>query len=640
VVAPSCAPPDRAWRDGQCDRGLVDRAREPQRPAQREPDRPNPVRTRSGGLVRLQRLAGNRAVANAVVQRLAGAHRTLRSGSTGTDVEELQAKLNQLNTTAEPLKVDSIFGPLTRQAVVQFQSTHDLDPDGVVGKLTWAALDAGGETPPPPPPPPVLQIGSTGAAVAQAQQKLNAAGSGLALLDINGVYDTLMAGVVFEFQLINGLTPTGSLDAASLAALDAQVPGGGVGADGIENAVNNPNGANALGTQDAGTSLHPVVGPGQVTSGPAVLEAEQKLNIWNATRDTPDPAVAEDSSWGGADTALLTAFQTAHSLPTGPLNAASWTALDAAAPNARSGFEARSWKEIVGGHQYGMTSRYQWALASTGAGDVMNVTAVVNFTGNPPSPAWAGFVTAAWNKFAAEEATTKEKVNIDFALAQGSGGNANTVKVSTGTGRANGGNWFLGDTKAASTVPHEYGHLLGLSDEYQLHAGDYRTVTGHEPTVGDADGPAGVTAAQMAQNIQTKMVTLDPAQVAAVSTGLGLKSGAYAQQVLEAYSALPAVTLPALPTIPASGSTPAIPGRPAMQTTGRLVEDLDVGLRDDATGNRYNVIQALTYSSGSLMGDPGRVTDHDHGGAQPRHVQEFCDHIAAIRGGSWQVVNR
>jgi hypothetical protein len=34
------------------------------------------------------------------------------------------------------------------------------------------------------------------------------------------------------------------------------------------------------------------------------------------------------------------------------------------------------------------------------------------------------------------------------------------------------------------------------------------------------------------------------------------------------------------------------------------------------------------------------VTDHDHGGAQARHVQEFCDHIARIRGGAWAVVNR
>jgi hypothetical protein len=285
-------------------------------------------------------------------------------------------------------------------------------------------------------------------------------------------------------------------------------------------------------------------------------------------------------------------------------------------------------------------SRYAWSLDSPGVGNVMNVTATVNFTGNPPSPAWAGFVGTAWNLFAAQSGTTGEKINIDFHLAQGSGGDSHAVVVHTGTNRANAGNWYLGDTRAAQTIPHEYGHLIGLSDEYQLHPGDYRTVTGHEPVVGDAAGPTGVTAAQMAQNIQTQMMTLSPANVAAVSTGLGLKMGAYAQQVLSAYAALPSVTLPALAPIAATATTPGDPGRGPMATTGQLVEDLDVGLRDDNVGSRYAVIQELTYSTGSLMGDPGRVTDHDHGEPQPRHVQEFCDHIARIRGGAWTVVKR
>jgi hypothetical protein len=52
------------------------------------------------------------------------------------------------------------------------------------------------------------------------------------------------------------------------------------------------------------------------------------------------------------------------------------------------------------------------------------------------------------------------------------------------------------------------------------------------------------------------------------------------------------------------------------------------------------MIQVLTYSSGSMMGDPSRVTDpHDHG-VQPRHVQEFADLVAAARGGSWRIEPR
>ena len=58
----------------------------------------------------------------------------LRRGATGDLVKELQAKLG----------VEQVghFGPKTDAAVRAFQSAHGLDPDGVVGPDTWAALDA------------------------------------------------------------------------------------------------------------------------------------------------------------------------------------------------------------------------------------------------------------------------------------------------------------------------------------------------------------------------------------------------------------------------------------------------------------------------------------------------------------------
>lgn len=38
-------------------------------------------------------------------------------------------------------KLDGLYGPLTRQAVLAFQSDNGLVPDGVVGPATWSALD-------------------------------------------------------------------------------------------------------------------------------------------------------------------------------------------------------------------------------------------------------------------------------------------------------------------------------------------------------------------------------------------------------------------------------------------------------------------------------------------------------------------
>ncbi|MFO7698723.1 MAG: peptidoglycan-binding protein [Anaerolineae bacterium] len=67
----------------------------------------------------------------------------LRQGSTGPEVEELQRLLNQAGAEP-PLEVDGIFGPATHAAVIDFQRSHGLDPDGIVGPLTGEQLYAFG----------------------------------------------------------------------------------------------------------------------------------------------------------------------------------------------------------------------------------------------------------------------------------------------------------------------------------------------------------------------------------------------------------------------------------------------------------------------------------------------------------------
>ena len=62
-------------------------------------------------------------------------------GETGKRVSDLQKRLNALGFKPA-LKVDGIFGPKTRAAVVAFQKAHGLKPDGLVGPKTTAALRA------------------------------------------------------------------------------------------------------------------------------------------------------------------------------------------------------------------------------------------------------------------------------------------------------------------------------------------------------------------------------------------------------------------------------------------------------------------------------------------------------------------
>ena len=57
----------------------------------------------------------------------------LKLGSRGNEVKLLQEKLN--------LKVDGIFGPLTEEAVKDFQRSNGLEVDGIVGANTLSKLN-------------------------------------------------------------------------------------------------------------------------------------------------------------------------------------------------------------------------------------------------------------------------------------------------------------------------------------------------------------------------------------------------------------------------------------------------------------------------------------------------------------------
>ena len=69
---------------------------------------------------------------------------TLRKGNTGEYVTLLQTKLMQKGYDLGKYGIDGDFGSATLKAVKQFQADNGLTADGVVGKNTWAALNAQG----------------------------------------------------------------------------------------------------------------------------------------------------------------------------------------------------------------------------------------------------------------------------------------------------------------------------------------------------------------------------------------------------------------------------------------------------------------------------------------------------------------
>jgi hypothetical protein len=91
--------------------------------------------------------------------------RTLAHGSKGTDVVELQTRLNlRPPTKLLPLVPDGIFGRKTVGRVKEFQRDNALTADGIVGPNTWGELQGPTPTPALPPPP---ALGSVRARIVQ-----------------------------------------------------------------------------------------------------------------------------------------------------------------------------------------------------------------------------------------------------------------------------------------------------------------------------------------------------------------------------------------------------------------------------------------------------------------------------------------
>jgi peptidoglycan hydrolase-like protein with peptidoglycan-binding domain len=88
----------------------------------------------------------------------------LELGARGKDVQRAQTifvMVKMLNFD----QIDGVFGPGTKQAVMDFQEAEGLTVDGIIGNATWSRMPADPKTP-------VLKRGSTGNAVSSLQTGL------------------------------------------------------------------------------------------------------------------------------------------------------------------------------------------------------------------------------------------------------------------------------------------------------------------------------------------------------------------------------------------------------------------------------------------------------------------------------------
>lgn len=165
----------------------------------------------------------------------------LTTGARGDAVRQLQQNLLDRGIAVAG-GADGIYGPGTTAAVKEFQRQLGFSPSGSVNAATAAALGEASPSQPANPAPPAnppanslagLKVGDRGDAVRQVQQLLLDAGVTV-VGGADGVFGAQTRAALASFQSAKGLQASGSVDQATLDALQSSQGGGG-GQHGVSN---------------------------------------------------------------------------------------------------------------------------------------------------------------------------------------------------------------------------------------------------------------------------------------------------------------------------------------------------------------------------------------------------------------------
>jgi hypothetical protein len=286
--------------------------------------------------------------------------------------------------------------------------------------------------------------------------------------------------------------------------------------------------------------------------------------------------------------------------------------------------------EQVGANLFGIRGVYNYWITP----DAIVVGVKMNFIPDAgvtvPVNTWFGHIRKTWNHFSAvNELNPSQKKRIDFAPIQGAPGH--DIQVTAGTGRANAGQYFVGDTRASDTIPHEFGHLIGLEDEYERDTTDMMRIVGSLP----ADTGAGGTAAD-AEAIATEL-----------HDALFLSEGWFERHATAAKrrtTAVVEVLRRHTIVVDYQRGENARTHRIAYEYWRKYRADLSAHVMQqvdiqDSPGPtspwsnwRERVAGSFQYTTTSLMGD---MSDHSHP-VQPRHVRAFATLVQNALGyGRW-----
>jgi Annexin len=248
--------------------------------------------------------------------------------------------------------------------------------------------------------------------------------------------------------------------------------------------------------------------------------------------------------------------------------------------------------------------------------DRLDIDVPIKFTPDAgvaiPFAMWNGQIDTVWNQFALTEPGGR-KVPINLKMRNDPGADRevvvhkNTDPAKPLDDRANAGEFYL--VMKADTVPHEFGHFIGLEDEYQRTHADITRLVG-APAAGPANA-SGKTPLEIAKELHDALYLDDATQRAptatTVLTSVGLivggapQQGDFAQDVKNAYDD---------------------------EYGGWFTKNLVEAMRDKLPkGSKWTIQTVFSYASRSIMGNPGGlggVTPHDHA-VEARHLRNFSN---------------
>lgn len=355
--------------------------------------------------------------------------------------------------------------------------------------------------------------------------------------------------------------------------------------------------------------------------GADVVDLQTKLKrIGVADEKGVEIAVPQTGKYDAGTCAAVKAFQRSRGLPVdGIVGDDLRKVID-----APTTLVDKTWSEKIRGATYGMTSKFDYQITDK----QIHVTVKLNlkpktaFDVAPHRDRWFQTIRDQWNIFkVAEKGGAKSRDIVFEPMAVGSGAH-NDVNVHNATGTHDGGNFYTTYANGARQnelgVAHEFGHLLGLPDEYGQAHDDYRKAVGEDPSPADGALPEGADAAAVATKIKEALAVPSKDERATKLTALyadkKVTAGTYAMKIGDCYKT----------------------------DTGRqLVDDLFSGLAADKRGP---LIEPFVATAGGLMGSRYKSMDapgskdgagHEHPLA-PRHMAQFVDAVKSALGGDWE----